>query len=67
MTGFKSKRQMARDDDDTQVYQKPWVGLTDAAVDAAWRTVTWYSDKGLQELRREYARAIEQALKEKNT
>jgi len=67
MTGFKSKREMAQEDDDIQDYKKPWVGLTDAEVDAAWRTVTGYSDKGLQELRREYARVIEQALKKKNT
>jgi hypothetical protein len=33
MTGYESKRAAARDkleDDDTQVYQRPWVGLTDA-------------------------------------
>jgi len=32
MTGYKSKKAAARDkleDDDTQVYQRPWVGLTD--------------------------------------
>ena len=31
MTGFKSKKAAALDkldDDDTQVYQRPWVGLT---------------------------------------
>jgi hypothetical protein len=45
----------------------PWVGLTNEEVDAAWGTVAWHSSKGLLELRREYAQAIEQALKEKNT
>jgi hypothetical protein len=32
MTGYKSKKAAARDkleDDDIQVYQRPWVGLTD--------------------------------------
>ena len=48
-------------------YVRPWVGLTDEEVDAAWGTVAWHSNKGLLELRREYAQAIEQALKEKNT
>jgi len=47
--------------------QRTWVGLTDDEIDAAWVTVAWHSSKGLQELRREYARAIEAKLKEKNT
>jgi hypothetical protein len=46
--------------------QRTWVGLTDEEIDAAWGTVAWYSSKGLQELRREYARGIEAKLKEKN-
>ena len=33
MTGYQSKKTAAQDklddDDDTQVYQRPWVGLTD--------------------------------------
>jgi hypothetical protein len=66
MTGFKSKREMAQEDDDIQDYVRPWVGLTDEEVDAAWGTVAWHSSKGLFELSREYAQAIEQALKEKN-
>jgi len=35
MTGYKSKRAAARDkldDDDIQVYQRPWVGLTDEEI-----------------------------------
>jgi hypothetical protein len=47
--------------------QRTWVGLTDEGIDAAWVTVAWHSSKGLQELRREYAHAIEAELKEKNT
>jgi len=32
MTGYQSKKTAAQDkldDDDTQVYQRPWIGLTD--------------------------------------
>jgi hypothetical protein len=47
--------------------KRTWVGLTDEEIDAAWVTVAWRSSKGLQELRREYAHAIEAKLKEKNT
>jgi hypothetical protein len=46
---------------------KSWQGLTDEGIDDAWRILAILSDKGLQELRREYARAIEAKLKEKNT
>jgi hypothetical protein len=57
--------------DDIPVYlhppQRTWVGLTDEEIDAAWGTVAWYSSKGLQELRREYAQAIEAKLKENNS
>jgi hypothetical protein len=41
--------------------EREWVGLTDEEIDAVWVTVAWRSSKGLQELRREYARAIEAA------
>lgn len=49
------------DDDDTQVYKKPWVGLTDEEVDnflkASWgRGVT----------PEHFIQAIEAKLKEKN-
>jgi len=51
------------DDDDTQVYAKPWVGLT---VEEIWQMVNdctiggdLHADK--------FARAIEAKLKEKNT
>jgi len=35
MTGYKSKKAAARDkleDDDTQVYQRPWVGLSNGEM-----------------------------------
>ena len=43
------------DDDDTQVYKKPWVGLTDEEIDATWGS--WM---------RPYARMVSAKLKERN-
>jgi hypothetical protein len=48
------------EDDDIQDYKKPWVGLTDDEVLAISNTMP-YGD------RFEFAKAIEQALKERNT
>ena len=48
------------DDDDTQVYKKPWVGLTDDAEILAISHTMPYAN------RFEFARAIEAKLKEKN-
>jgi len=57
MTGFKSKREMAQEDDDIQDYKRPWVGLTnDELIDLEQKHVSPES----------LSRAIEQALKEKN-
>ena len=51
-----AKRRAAQDDDDTQVYVKPWVGLTeDEAFDCKGRDYF------------ETYKAIEAKLKEKNT
>jgi formaldehyde-activating enzyme involved in methanogenesis len=70
MTGFKSKKAAALDeegfytvhpkdeDDDIQVYQRPWVGLTDEEVD------TIYQRNGTH---KGFAKAIEAKLKEKNS
>lgn len=67
MTGYQSKKAAALDklddDDDVQVYQRPWVGLTDEdlkLLSAEWRIVygAWMDD---------FARDIETKLKEKNT
>ena len=63
MTGYESKRAMAQaklDDDDIQVYQRPWVGLTDDAEIFAISNTMPYAD------RFEFARAVEAELKEKN-
>jgi len=48
------------DDDDIQDYKKPWVGLTDDAEILAISNTMPYAN------RFEFARAIEQFLKEKN-
>jgi hypothetical protein len=49
----------ALEDDDTQVYKKPWVGLTDEEINACDPSEECW---GLHKI----ARAIEQRLKEKN-
>jgi predicted transcriptional regulator len=57
---------MTEDDDDIQVYKKPWVGLTrdeqsfvyDSLLSATSRKDSFWVD---------FANAIEQRLKEKNT
>lgn len=51
---------MTEEDDDTQVYKKPWAGLTDDEIDKTYETQVW-------DARRSYARAIETKLREKNT
>jgi hypothetical protein len=50
------------DDDDIQDYKKPWVGLTEAE-----RYKLWLTTPSETENRFAFAKAIEQALKEKNT
>ena len=50
------RKMLERDDDDTQIYQKPWVELTDAEIDALWGS--WM---------RPYAQMVSDKLKEKNT
>jgi len=67
MTGYQSKRAAARDklnDDDIQVYKRPWVGLTEDEMKKSWygmeNIMGWYSFQ-------EVARAIEAKLKERNT
>jgi hypothetical protein len=49
---------MKDEDDDIQVYQRPWVGLTDEEVD------TIYQRNGTP---KGFAKAIEAKLKEKNS
>jgi hypothetical protein len=54
------------DDDDIQVYKKPWVGLTDEERDdcydeVEWNTIDWCPDH------KQLMMAVEKKLKEKNT
>jgi hypothetical protein len=50
------------DDDDIQDYKKPWVGLTEDE-----RYKLWLTTPSETEDRFAFAKAIEQALKERNT
>jgi len=67
MTGFQSKRAAARDklddDDDTQVYKKPWVSLTD---DDIKEIVGPYGDIPIKGYTRKLFDQIEAKLKENN-
>ena len=53
------------DDDDTQAYAKPWVGLTDADIKEIWLAGIDHGDDWLDV--RGLARAIEAKLKRRNT
>jgi hypothetical protein len=70
MTGYESKRAAARDkldDDDIQVYQKPWVDLTkeekDACVLSSMYHTAWSSDIDVGTL----IDVVTKLLKDKNT
>jgi len=70
MTGYESKRAAARDkldDDDIQVYQKPWVDLTkeekQECVNQSIYYTAWSSDVDLDTL----IDAVGAMLKEKNS
>lgn len=65
--GYRAKKTMAADklkveDDDTQVYKRPWVGLTDEEIEDCVHHVDDEAVFGLPD----FARAVEQLLKEKN-
>ena len=55
-------RRAAQDDDDTQVYVKPWVGLTPEEILDLFDVNNVYGSKWI-----EFARTVEAALKKKNT
>ena len=55
---------MTEEDDDTQVYKKPWVNLTVEAIDAIEKS-HWDGRPDLWGLRT-FIRKIEAKLKEKN-
>jgi len=52
---------MIEEDDDTQFYKKPWVGLTEEEI------YEMYNEPRSDAEMVAFARAIEQRLKEKNT
>ena len=57
-------RRMAEEDDDTQVYKKPWVNLTDEEISKIIDAeIGFNSCWGPEE---QFARAIEAKLREKN-
>ena len=63
VSGWRKRQIMAEDDDDIQVYKKPWVGLTEEdlkLLSAEYRIVygSWVGD---------FAKGIEDKLKEGNT
>ena len=72
MTGYQSKKAAALDeegfytvhpkdeDDDIQVYQRPWVGLTEDERKEVWRSLEAQTPTT-------FAQAIEAKLKELNT
>ena len=55
---------IADEDDDIQVYQRSWVGLTDAEIESAyWDYMEIATQNGFEKT----VKAIEAKLKEKNT
>ena len=56
----KAAMRRAEDDDDIQVYQRPWVGLTDEERNALLHLTITHSAI-------DFAKACEAKLKEKNT
>ena len=69
--GYRAKRAAAadklkaEDDDDTQVYKKPWVGLTDEEVELYWDWEDWQTGAGRSTIF-EMVRDIESKLRGKN-
>jgi len=58
-------RRMTEEDDDTQVYKKPWVGLTELER-AEICDLKWWDWEDSFDIEG-FARAIEAKLREKNT
>ena len=55
------------DDDDTQVYKRPWVGLTDEEIRDLWSwSMTREAERTATTQQHAFARAIEAKLREKN-
>jgi hypothetical protein len=62
---FYNWRPKIDEDDDIQVYQRPWVGLTEREVDECYELVMFNPD--IEPTRVLVYQAIEAKLKEKNT
>jgi hypothetical protein len=58
----KWSKTMIEEDDDIQDYKRPWVGLTDEEIDKTY----WRREPFRRPTQFEFARDIEQLLKEKN-
>jgi hypothetical protein len=56
---------MIEEDDDTQVYKRPWVGLTEAEVELYWDWEDWQTGAGRSTIF-EMVRDIEAKLKDRN-
>jgi len=68
MTGFKSKRKMAQEDDDIQEYVRPWVDLTAREIELAYAVTIKIRKKDIMPGEQEmFARTIQQLLRSKNT
>ena len=59
---YRKMSERVEDDDDIQDYKKPWVGLTDEEIDKTY----WRREPFRRPTQFEFARDIEQLLKEKN-
>jgi len=65
-SGWRKRQIMAEDDDDIQDYKKPWVGLTRNEQSFVYDTLK-KSNSREDSFWVDFANAIEQALKDKNT
>lgn len=63
-----AKMRLKHDDDDIQVYKKPWVELsTNQILNVYWEVLKEWRGGHQVNGQIAFARAIEQALKERNT
>lgn len=66
--GLTAPHRRVDDDDDIQDYKKPWVGLhTTTILDIYTETLKTHRGGSMPDGQIAFARAIEQALKERNT
>jgi hypothetical protein len=66
--GISVPHRRVEDDDDIQEYKRPWVGLhTTTILDIYTETLKTHRGGSMPDGQIAFARAIEQALKERNT